>query len=202
MIIYLYIKEHASTGLRYFGKTTKKNPFNYNGSGYYWKKHIKKHGTNKIKTIDVWGFDDINLCTQFALKFSHDNNIVESKDWANLKPENGLDGAIAGCQGPNKGKNLSEETKAKLRNNSGWHHTQSAKDAISIANRNKKLSSETIAKVKANHAKPFLGKKFTDDHKKQLSKSKLGKSMSKTVSCLVCMKSLTKSEYTRYHLNH
>lgn len=203
MIIYLYIKEHTITGLRYFGKTTKKNPFKYNGSGHYWKKHIKKHGKDKIKTIEVWGFDDIDLCTHFALKFSDENNIVESPYWANLKPENGLDGAIIGSIGPNKGKSLSEETRSKLKIAcTGWNHDQSAKDAIGIANKNKKLSKETIAKVKANHTKPFLGKKFSDSHKKKLSESKLGKKMPKTISCLVCMKSMTKSEYTRYHSNH
>ena len=92
MTIYLYVKQHSITGLKYFGKTESIDPFKYNGSGIYWINHTKKHGRQHIKTIEIWGFDDINLCKDFALKFSEENNIVESKDWANLKVENGLDG--------------------------------------------------------------------------------------------------------------
>jgi len=91
MIIYLYIKQHSITGLKYFGKTTK-NPFLYNGSGKYWSRHIKKYGPLFIQTIEVWGFDNQTSCTEFALKFSKDNNIVESNEWANLCLENGTDG--------------------------------------------------------------------------------------------------------------
>lgn len=92
MIIYLYIKQHSITKLKYFGKTEKKNPFKYLGSGKRWQRHIKKHGRQHIKTLEIWGFDDQDLCTEFALKFSEDNNIVKSKEWANQIPENGLDG--------------------------------------------------------------------------------------------------------------
>lgn len=90
MIIYLYIKQHSITGLKYFGKTTQKDPFKYLGSGSYWKNHIKKHGKEHIKTIEIFGFDDIDLCIDFALKFSKDNNIVASNQWANLCKENGI----------------------------------------------------------------------------------------------------------------
>ena len=89
MIIYLYVKQHIITGLKYFGKTLN-NPFKYPGSGTYWKNHCKKHGKKYIKTIEIWGFDDQKLCTQFALKFSKQNNIVESEEWANLIPEDGI----------------------------------------------------------------------------------------------------------------
>ena len=43
MTIYLYVKQHSVTGLKYFGRTECKNPFRYKGSGSYWKKHLKKH---------------------------------------------------------------------------------------------------------------------------------------------------------------
>lgn len=82
-IIYLYVKQHSITGLKYFGKTIT-NPFKYSGSGKYWKSHIKKNGTQHIKTIDVYGFDDQELCTEFAINFSIENNIIESEEWANL----------------------------------------------------------------------------------------------------------------------
>ena len=91
MIIYLYVKQHSITGLKYFGKT-KRNPFTYNGSGTRWSNHIKKHGSKFITTIEIWGFDDQSCCTDFALRFSEENDIVKSADWANLKPEDALDG--------------------------------------------------------------------------------------------------------------
>ena len=102
MIIYLYIKQHSITKLKYFGKTTSKNPFKYPGSGTYWKNHTKKHGKEYVKTIELWGFDDQELCTEFALKFSEDNNIVESKEWANKIPEDGLNGWQTGDGNPSK----------------------------------------------------------------------------------------------------
>ena len=80
MIIYLYVKQHSITGFKYFGKTEQANPFRYNGSGKYWVPHIKKHGKNYIKTLDIFGFDNAKLCTEFALKFSKENNIVESNE--------------------------------------------------------------------------------------------------------------------------
>ena len=88
---YLYVKQHEETGLKYFGKTQRKDPFKYQGSGLYWKKHIEKYG-NKIKTLWVQRFDNIEELTKTALEFSMKNNIVESNEWANLKIENGLDG--------------------------------------------------------------------------------------------------------------
>lgn len=103
MIIYLYHKRHRITGLNYFGKTTIE-PYNYNGSGKYWRRHINKHGDD-IETVQVWEFSNQKECTVFALKFSKENNIVESKNWANLKLEDGKDG---GDPGPIGRKKISE----------------------------------------------------------------------------------------------
>ena len=90
---YLYIKQHKITGLKYFGKTTKENPVTYLGSGKHWLRHIKKHGEH-IETIWYQLFTDEKLLTEYALNFSKQNDIVVSKEWANLKEENGLDGGF------------------------------------------------------------------------------------------------------------
>jgi hypothetical protein len=90
MSLYLYHKKHKITGLNYFGKTDN-DPINYNGSGVYWNSHLRKHG-KLIETVQVWEFDNINERSEFAIKFSAENNIVKSDEWANLCPENGLDG--------------------------------------------------------------------------------------------------------------
>lgn len=87
----LYIKQ-SPNGLKYFGKHEGQNIETYPGSGRYWNRHLKKY---KVKPNHLWNSDwyyyeeDI---TKFALRFSILNRIVESKGWANEKPENGLDG--------------------------------------------------------------------------------------------------------------
>lgn len=106
-MIYLYIKTHNITGLKYFGKTTKKDPYSYKGSGKYWKRHLSKHG-NSVSTEIIGIFSSDEECETFATQFSEKNNIVESAEWANLINENGLDGAP-------KGNKISTLTKQKIR---------------------------------------------------------------------------------------
>lgn len=88
MTIYLYVKQHQITGLKYFGKTTR-NPLTYKGSGKYWIRHCKKHGYS-IDTLEVWEFSCEEQCKEFAFKYSQKHNIVESSEWANLIPEDGV----------------------------------------------------------------------------------------------------------------
>lgn len=106
MIIYLYVKQHSVTGLKYFGKTTN-DPYSYNGSGKYWLQHLKIHGSEAVKTIQTWSFADIDDCSKFALDFSKRNNIVESDEWANLIPEDAKTG------GYNTESILTDDAKAK-----------------------------------------------------------------------------------------
>jgi hypothetical protein len=91
MKVILYHKRHKITGLNYFGKTTRSDPYSYLGSGKRWINHLKKHGKD-IETIAIWEFENMCECTEFALTFSRENNIVESSNWANLTEENGKDG--------------------------------------------------------------------------------------------------------------
>ena len=88
---WLMIKQHNQTGLKYFCKTVKQDPLKYNGSGKRWLNHLKVHG-NDVSTIWCQLFESKDELTQYALAFSTENNIVESKDWANLCFENGTDG--------------------------------------------------------------------------------------------------------------
>lgn len=125
---YLYIKQHSITGLLYFGKTTQ-NPIKYYGSGFYWKLHINKYGRKFIETLWYCLFLNQDDLTKFALNFSMQENIVESKQWANLCYENGLDGgdiwssdvkqemsnSRKGAGNPFYGKRHSEETIRKIK---------------------------------------------------------------------------------------
>jgi hypothetical protein len=107
----LYILQHSVTGLKYFGKTTQ-DIRKYKGSGVRWTNHIKKHGRKYI--ITIWVSDpyiDSDAIVEFALAFSKEHNIVESKDWANIRPENGLDGGVAGIPRSDKTKQKISTTK-------------------------------------------------------------------------------------------
>lgn len=90
MITYLYHKRHRQTGLNYFGKTSR-DPYTYNGSGIYWTAHLAKHGID-VETVQIWKFDNLSECKDFAINFSNKHNIVNSTEWANLIVENGITG--------------------------------------------------------------------------------------------------------------
>lgn len=114
--IYLYIKTHKITGIKYFGKTTKDNPVNYRGSGVYWRRHISKYG-NHVETEILGIFTNIDDCKKFALNFSKENDIVKSEKWANLKEENGSDGSPIGIVFSEKHKkNISKSRMGKCYN--------------------------------------------------------------------------------------
>lgn len=91
---WLYLKQHNITGLKYFGKTIR-DPQSYPGSGIRWTRHLKKHGKD-ISTLWCQLFTNKEELTKFALQFSAENNIVESTEFANLKPEDGLMGGDTG----------------------------------------------------------------------------------------------------------
>lgn len=153
MITYLYHKRHVKTGLNYFGKTTR-DPYKYVGSGVYWKRHLEKHG-KEIETVQVWAFENLEECKNFAIDFSIKNNIVESKDWANFVIENGIDGQSPGF----KNVKLSEYNKRNPR-------TPPSRKGI-------KDSEATKEKKRQSH----LGKKYgpmSEKTKQKISKSNSG----------------------------
>lgn len=100
---YLYIKKHTDTKLKYLGKTQKSDPYKYKGSGKYWNSVLKKYGYN-IETIWVSDpFYDEEEIQELALFLSEFFDIVNSKEWANLKNENGIDGNPKGYGNMNLG---------------------------------------------------------------------------------------------------
>ena len=85
--IYLYLKTHNKTGLKYFGKTSK-DPFKYKGSGKYWLRHLKVHGYD-IATEIILETNDPEEIRRVGIDYSNKWNIVESDEFANLIIENG-----------------------------------------------------------------------------------------------------------------
>jgi hypothetical protein len=151
---FLYIKQHSQTGLLYLGKTVR-DPLTYQGSGTYWKRHIKEHG-NKIETLWYCLFLDQEMLTQFATALSSMYNVVFSlnenkkKIWANEKPEDGLDGG--NMKGVNKGIKRSDEFKLQM----------------SLRNLGKKQSEET----KLKRIAALKGRAFTEEWLAKLRKPK------------------------------
>ena len=127
--IYLYVKTHNITGLKYLGMT-RKNPETYNGSGKYWLKHIKKHGKN-ISTSVLFSTNDPELFKRVGLYYSEKFNVVKSNEWANLMEEQGDGGNTSehidyknrkdnsGEKNPFYGKTHTEEFKQMMRNKRG-----------------------------------------------------------------------------------
>jgi hypothetical protein len=115
---YLYIKQHSITGLKYFGKTTTKDPYKYKGSGVDWIPHLKEYGSEHVITTIIFGpCTDSEAISEFAISFSRDNNIVTSNLWANRKIETGLDGGgVAGSTRSTKTKQKMSDTKKGIPN--------------------------------------------------------------------------------------
>jgi len=149
--IYLYIKTHNKTGLKYLGKTVK-DPFKYKGSGTYWLRHIKKYGNN-ISTQILFETEDPIEFEKMGIYYSNLYNIVESEEWANLSIENGKGGVLSGEKNGMYGRT----------------HSESAKKLFSeIAKRNfKNKSYESLyGKEKANELKLLRSKQLKGkDHK-------------------------------------
>lgn len=159
---WLYVKQHNVTGLKYFGKTVRSDPYLYMGSGVKWRAHLTEFGNN-VSTIWVRLFETKDELMSYALQFSLDNNIVESNEWANLVIENGKAGG--GVTGANKGRKLSEKTKAKMRK----PKTEEHKLAMSKALTGRVMSSESREKM----SKSRIGKKLKPhtEEAKQLIRS-------------------------------
>jgi hypothetical protein len=100
----LYVKTHLDTGLKYLGQTSNANPHKYTGSGKYWLRHIKQHGKNWETEILHESQDKKEIDT-LGIYYSQLWNVVESSDWANLKPESG-DGAASGEHNPMRNSNI------------------------------------------------------------------------------------------------
>jgi hypothetical protein len=95
--MYLYVKTHNTTGLKYLGKTTKKDPHKYPGSGTVWRRHLDKHGYDYSTEI-LLETDDKSKIKDAGIYYSNLWNVVNSKEWANLKPETGDGGDMSMCQ--------------------------------------------------------------------------------------------------------
>jgi endogenous inhibitor of DNA gyrase (YacG/DUF329 family) len=221
---YLYIKQHSVTKKCYFGKTIR-DPEIYKGSGTHWKRHIAAYGENLVETLWFCLFLSKEDIRDFAVMFSTAQDIVNSKDWLNLRVEDGLEGGKA------KGTRYSPEARIKVvealikRNKSpeiiakntakkiGRKHSEEHKIRIGLSSRGKILSKSTREKLSIAHT----GKKLSEATRRKLSEINTGKTISaehyekllagrlassKQVECPHCGKIGEKRLLTRYHFSN
>jgi hypothetical protein len=87
MIIYLYVKTHNKTGLKYLGKTSK-DPYSYPESGVDWKAHLKEYGINHSTEI-IKECNSNQELSEWGRYYSKLWNVAESNEWTNRIPETG-----------------------------------------------------------------------------------------------------------------
>jgi hypothetical protein len=112
----LLVMEHNITGLKYFCKTTMLDRVHrYKGSGLAWTKHLRKNGFD-VKAGILGFYVDEKQCLEAAKKFSQENNIVDSNEWANAVVETGKNGcSMVGERNPFYGKTHTPEVRESMR---------------------------------------------------------------------------------------
>jgi hypothetical protein len=163
----LYIATHNKTGKKYFGKTItcfteEELQIKYHGSGKHWRGHLKKFGddvTMKIFKICSLNENDKDFVKPIALRFSEENDIVNSKEWANMMAEDGLGGWPVGENNPSHF--LTEEQNKKKGN---WIFAKNYLELIKIRSKNVK-----------GEKNPMFGKNFQTHGLKKRGKFLKGK---------------------------
>lgn len=84
------IKTHRVTGLKYlcYTRKTGKDFDKYLGSGLKWKQHLLEHGEH-VDTEVIFSTEDLDEFKRVALEKSSEFDVVNSDQWANMKPEEG-----------------------------------------------------------------------------------------------------------------
>lgn len=132
-MIYLYVKTHNKTGLKYLGKTST-DPYKYRGSGVRWTNHLNIHGDD-VSTEILKECQTNEEVRQWGEHYSTLWNVVKSDEWANLKAETG-DGGSYPHSDETKRK-LSQIKKGRAAHNKGKKWSQERKDRQSDSNRGK-----------------------------------------------------------------
>jgi hypothetical protein len=173
----LLVVEHNITGMKYFCKTTMLDRVHrYKGSGIYWTKHLREHGFD-VKVGMLGFYVEKQRCLDAAKKFSEENNIVESKEWANSIIETGMNGAILeGERNPFYGKTHTPEAIEAIRlKNTGKHYN---KGAYRSPEHRAKLSAALMGRKNPDVAEKLRGRKLTDEHRANIGKGGKGRQFS------------------------
>lgn len=133
--MFIYIKTHNVTGLKYLGKT-RQDPYKYRGSGIKWRDHISKHGYN-VTTEVIYESNNDDDIKRMGIYYSNKFNVVESKEWANLMMEEGNGGVttLGMKHSKESRKKMSLKKRGKLNNRYGVNVSEETRHKLSYANR-------------------------------------------------------------------
>jgi hypothetical protein len=195
---WLYIKQHNKTKLKYFGKTIN-DPRSYKGSGTRWTHHLNKHGVD-IETVWCHLFQDKENLVAFATHFSEMNNICKSNEWANIKPENGLDGGTTD-------EIIQQSLASRKKRSPQQEKQQIEKQLATKLARYGTFDFSTTESIKRSH-KTKLSKYGTlnSNTSETIKKSRITKEKNNALNphrifvvCEICKQSVSTQSYGRYH---
>jgi hypothetical protein len=205
-ITYLYVKQHNQTGLKYFG-LTRQDPERYKGSGIYWKRHLDKHGDD-ISTVQLWEFTDQAKCSEFADRFSRENNIVNSMEWANLINETGSWNLPIG---QDVKLSTREKISAFRKQFRGWKHSDQTKGKMARARKTfhdnclvegRQWMEPAIAaartKIECQYCSRNISRSNLERHESGC-KHNPNSIPTKTKTCPICSKTVDFRNYARHH---
>lgn len=161
-MIYLYIKTHRKTGLKYLGKTSSSDPYSYPGSGKRWRAHLDKYGYD-FDTKILLESDDPAKIKEAGLHYSNMWNVVDDASWANLKPESGDGGPFLHSEDAKK--KIGNASRGKPSPYKGMTYEEIQKDPIKASER------------KQQHQKwmtennPYRGKTHSNESKEKMKNS-------------------------------
>jgi hypothetical protein len=208
-MLYLYVKIHSITGLKYLGKTKQKDPHKYKGSGKLWLRHIRKHGyivTTKI----LFQTECVEELSKQGLYYSKLWNVTKSSEWANLCDENGKSGYKLGPFTEQHKQNMRKpkpnKTNYKISaeiNNSGNRlrkyklctYCNKNIDIGNYAQQHGDACNHNPNKIK-DYKNPFLDKKHTIEAKNKMS---ISQKNAKKYKCKYCSIQTTKGNIIRWH---
>ena len=202
----LYLKTHNETGLKYLGYTSRKDAHKYKGSGYYWKKHILKHGYDV--TTEILGQYDTELeLKQWGLHYTKLFDVVDSDYFANLKEEAGVSGKYSIESRKKMSDSALNRVKVYGAPSKAWTSEQ-----VSELNKLTWQNPEIREKRLAGMSRSLSGLKRparSDEFKTHMSNILTGRSYGKDVKhtlvekiCPHCNKVGSGPNMTRYHFNN
>ena len=208
-MIYLYVKTHNKTGLKYLGKTVQ-DPFIYRGSGKRWINHIKKHG-NDVTTEIIGVYETIDDLRLYSIIISEKYNIVHSDEWANIRPETGDGGDTSKYidysklnRGKGKtyeeryGKTKAEELKTLRKKTLGKNSSlRKGKSLVDL------YGEEKASEITKTNSSKHKGQRrpHTDECKQNISKAKFGMKYRKE-PCSVCGKGIGINNLKKHQTTH
>lgn len=184
---------------------TKQDPYKYNGSGVYWKRHLKQYGTD-ITTEILKECESYGELSKFGKYYSDLWDIVESDNFANLVPElgensSGMKGKkhseFSKLQTKNSllGHIVTEETKEKLKKslkgNIPWNVGMKGEYSLFTEEEKNRRSLKY-----SGEGNPFFGKIHSDEFKLHQRENQ-----KKSVCCPYCDKSGAIRIMKRWHFD-